>query len=86
MANMARIQPNYATDLALGGATPIAMVQNAAMAIEAGMANTVLCVHARHARSLSGQPDPARRRTLGGALGSLLRGGESRLRGAAPHV
>src|SRR6476469_10525757 len=40
MANMARMHPNYATDLALGGATPIAMVQNAVMAIEAGMANT----------------------------------------------
>ena len=39
------MHPNYATDLALGGATPIAMVQNAVMAIEAGMANTVLCVH-----------------------------------------
>ena len=47
--------PNYATDLALGGATPIAMVQNAVMAIEAGMANTVLCVHARK----RGTPDPS---------------------------
>lgn len=55
MANMARMQPNYATDLALGGATPIAMVQNAVMAIEAGMANTVLCVHARK----RGTPDPS---------------------------
>jgi acetyl-CoA acetyltransferase len=55
MANMARMHPNYATDLALGGATPIAMVQNAVMAIEAGMANTVMCVHARK----SGTPDPS---------------------------
>jgi acetyl-CoA acetyltransferase len=54
MANMARMQPNYATDLALGGATPIAMVQNAVMAIEAGMAHTVMCVHARK----RGTPDP----------------------------
>src|SRR3954453_18500798 len=41
------IMPTYLTDLALGGATPIAMVQHAAMAIEAGLANTVVCVHAR---------------------------------------
>lgn len=54
MANMARMSPTYATDLALGGATPIAMVQNAVMAIEAGMANTVLCVHARKRST----PDP----------------------------
>lgn len=47
IAHMAGITPRYATDLALGGATPAAMVQNAAMAIEAGLASTVLCVHAR---------------------------------------
>ena len=55
MANMARMSPTYATDLALGGATPIAMVQNAVMAIEAGMANTVMCVHARKRAT----PDPS---------------------------
>src|SRR5829696_8740610 len=38
---------SYATNLSLGGATPIAMVQNAIMAIDAGMATTVVCVHAR---------------------------------------
>ena len=54
MANMARMAPNFATDLALGGATPIAMVQHAVMAIESGMANTVMCVHARK----RGTPDP----------------------------
>ena len=47
LSHMAGIDPTYATDLALGGATPIAMVQNAIMAIEAGMATTVVCVHAR---------------------------------------
>ena len=47
LAHMAGITPVYATDLALGGATPIAMVQHAVMAIDAGMCNTVLCVHAR---------------------------------------
>jgi len=54
LAHMAGIDPNYATDLALGGATPIAMIQNAAMAIEAGMANYVVCVHARKRAT----PDP----------------------------
>lgn len=47
LAHMAGVTPSFATDLALGGATPIAMVQHAVMAIEAGMAQTVLCVHAR---------------------------------------
>ncbi len=54
IAHMVGINPRYATDLALGGATPIAMVQNAVMAIEAGMANTVICVHARKRAT----PDP----------------------------
>ncbi len=54
IAHMAGIDPKYATDLALGGATPIAMVQHAAMAIGAGMATTVMCVHARKRAT----PDP----------------------------
>ena len=55
IAHMAGIDPRYATDLALGGATPIAMVQHAVMAIDAGMANTVVCVHARKRST----PDPS---------------------------
>jgi acetyl-CoA acetyltransferase len=54
LAHMAGIDPNFATDLALGGATPVAMIQNAALAIEAGMANYVVCVHARKRST----PDP----------------------------
>ncbi len=54
LAHMAGIDPTYATDLALGGATPIALVQDAVMAINAGMANTVICVHARKRAT----PDP----------------------------
>lgn len=54
LAHMAGITPRFATDLALGGATPIAMVQNAVMAIEAGMATMVICVHARKRAT----PDP----------------------------
>jgi len=47
LAHMAGIDPLFATDLALGGATPIAMVQLAVMAIDVGMATTIVCVHAR---------------------------------------
>jgi len=54
LAHMAGINAGFATDLALGGATPIAMVQHAVMAIEAGMATTVMCVHARKRAT----PDP----------------------------
>src|SRR5574342_1285913 len=43
LAHTASIDPTYATDLALGGATPIALVQDAVMAINAGMANTIVC-------------------------------------------
>ncbi|MBI2534704.1 MAG: thiolase family protein, partial [Deltaproteobacteria bacterium] len=54
LAHMAGINAGFATDLALGGATPIAMVQHAVMAIEAGMATTLMCVHARKRAT----PDP----------------------------
>jgi acetyl-CoA acetyltransferase len=54
LAHMAGIDPLFATDLALGGATPIAMVEHAVMAIDAGMATTVVCVHARKRST----PDP----------------------------
>lgn len=48
VAHAAGITPAYTTDLALGGATPVSMAQHAAMAIEAGLAHTVICVHARN--------------------------------------
>jgi acetyl-CoA acetyltransferase len=48
LAPAAGIRPTYVTDLALGGATPVAMAQHAVMAIEAGMCETVVCVHARN--------------------------------------
>lgn len=56
VAHMVGINPTYAADLALGGATPCAMVQNAVMAIESGLATNVLCVHARKRAT----PDPTR--------------------------
>lgn len=51
VAHALGITPDYTTDLGLGGATPIAMAQHAAMAIEAGLATVVACVHARNEAS-----------------------------------
>ena len=39
------IAPGYATDIALGGASPIGCVAHAIMAISAGLCSTVVCVH-----------------------------------------
>jgi acetyl-CoA acetyltransferase len=44
VAQAAGICPSYATDLALGGATPVSMVAHAVMAIAAGLCSTVVCV------------------------------------------
>jgi acetyl-CoA acetyltransferase len=44
VAQAAGICPSYATDLALGGATPVSMVAHAVMAISAGLCSTVVCV------------------------------------------
>src|SRR5919199_216754 len=52
VAHAAGITPRYTTDLALGGATPAAMAQHAAMAIDAGLATAVVCVHARNQASM----------------------------------
>ena len=40
------ITPKYSTDLNIGGATTISMVEHAIMAIETGLCKTVLCVFA----------------------------------------
>jgi len=52
IAHTMGITPTYSLDLGLGGATPVAMAQHAAMAIDAGMAKAVVCVHARNQASL----------------------------------
>ncbi len=44
VAQAAGIRPSYATDLALGGATPAAMVAHAVMAIMTGLCSTTVCV------------------------------------------
>jgi acetyl-CoA acetyltransferase len=51
VAQAAGIRRDFLTDLALGGATPVAMAQMAAAAIEAGLCETVVCVHARNQAS-----------------------------------
>src|SRR5215207_8348702 len=48
VAQAAGIKLNYSTALAMGGATPVAMAQHAAMAIAAGLCDAVVCVHARN--------------------------------------
>jgi len=52
VAHSMGIKPDYSLDLGLGGATPVAMAQHAAMAIDAGLATAVVCVHARNQASL----------------------------------
>jgi acetyl-CoA acetyltransferase len=44
LAQAAGITPSYATDLAIGGATPVSMVAHAVMAILTGLCSTVVCV------------------------------------------
>ncbi len=44
VSQAAGIRPSYATDLALGGATPVSMVSHAVMAILTGLCTTVVCV------------------------------------------
>jgi len=41
----------YTTDIDLGGATPVTCVQHAVMAINAGLASTVVCVYGESSRS-----------------------------------
>ncbi len=44
VAQAAGIDPSYATDLAIGGATPVSMVAHAVMAIMTGLCSIVVCV------------------------------------------
>ena len=59
------IQPRYTTVMELGGATSVCMAQQAAVAIEAGLANAVLCVHAQKQATEGQRPRH---------VGALLRG------------
>lgn len=47
LARNCGVMPRYATDLAMGGASPAASVAHAVLAIAAGMCDTVVCVHAQ---------------------------------------
>lgn len=53
LGRAAGITVKYTTDLAMGGATPVGMAIHAAMAIEAGLATSVVCVHARNNATMS---------------------------------
>ena len=64
LAQAAGIAPRYATDLGLGGAAPTASVAHAVMAIDAGLCETVVCVHAQ--KQATGTSEPARGRVLNG--------------------
>src|SRR4030043_528581 len=45
VAALLEVSTTFTATMELGGATPIGMVQTAAMAIEAGMANVVVCAY-----------------------------------------
>jgi acetyl-CoA acetyltransferase len=56
VAHAAGIDATYATDLAMGGATPAASVAHAMLAIEAGLATTFVCIHAH--KQATGRQEP----------------------------
>jgi len=64
IAQAAGIRPSYATDLALGGATPVAMVIHAVMAILTGLCTTVVCVLGH--KQATGHQEPRRGRLRDG--------------------
>ena len=64
VSQAAGIRPSYATDLALGGATPAAMVAHAVMAILTGFCSTVVCVLGH--KQATGRLEPRRGRLRDG--------------------
>ena len=58
VAHGAGILPTFATDIAMGGAAPCGAVATAIMAIESGLANTVVCLHAQ--KQATGRLEPRR--------------------------
>src|ERR1035437_3381741 len=60
----------YTTDIDIGGATPVSLVQHAVMAINAGLATAVVCCYGESSRSGRGPGGP------GGAQGRGGREGE----------
>ena len=65
LAQRAGITPSYATDLGMGGASPAASVAHAVMAIDAGLCETVVCVHAQ--KQATGSAGPYRGRIWNGS-------------------
>jgi acetyl-CoA acetyltransferase len=64
VAQAAGICPSYATDLALGGATPVSMVAHAVMAILTGLCSVVVCVLGH--KQATGRLGPRRERLRDG--------------------
>ena len=64
VAQAAGIPPSYATDLAVGGATPVAMVAHAVMAIMTGLCSTVVCVLGHKQATGRLEPPKGRKRGL----------------------
>ena len=56
LARTVGIAPGYATDIALGGASPAGCVIHAIMAIDAGLCTAVVCVHAQ--KQATGRAEP----------------------------
>jgi len=65
LASRMGIALRYTTDLDLGGASPVAMVQNAVMAINAGFCTTVVCVFGEAALSSKPRQPGGMRRAEG---------------------
>jgi acetyl-CoA acetyltransferase len=64
LARTLGVHPHYATDLALGGASPAASVIHAILAIGAGLAHTVVCVHTQ--KQATGRAEARRGRLFDG--------------------
>ena len=54
IAHACGIRPTYMTDMSSSGETPVFMAQQAVLALEAGMCDTVLCVHSRKGATREG--------------------------------
>ena len=75
---------SWQLDVAGGGNNATGIITTAAAAVQAGLASTVLCLHAIN--RFSAPPGPQRRSEPDGAVRPARRPAELRPVGAAPHV
>lgn len=64
VAHAAGLTPTFVTDMALGGASPVAAVVEAVLAIRAGLATAVVCLHSQ--KQATARSEPRRGKLLGG--------------------